>query len=74
MFKISFTPSHNIKSLFPTYKHREWTKRYRKERQTVTRQEMEPIRDEKKVETNSKNKPISTETQATNPNFHPMKF
>jgi hypothetical protein len=46
----------------------------RKLRRTGTRQEMETIRHEKEIETNTNHKPISTETQATNPQFHAMKF
>jgi hypothetical protein len=74
MFKICFTPSHNIKPLFPTYKQREWNKRSRKQRQTGTRQEMEPTRHEKEIKTNISNNPISIEIQATSPHFHAMKF
>jgi hypothetical protein len=46
----------------------------RKQRQTGTRQEMEPIKHEKEIEMNNNNKPISTEIQATNLYFHAMKF
>jgi hypothetical protein len=43
MFKVCFTPSHNIKPLFPTQKQRKCTKWSGKHKQTVTNQELAPI-------------------------------
>jgi hypothetical protein len=35
---------------------------------------MEPIRHEEEIQTYTKNEPILTEIQGTNPRFHVMKF
>jgi hypothetical protein len=55
VFKICFTPSNKIKSLFPTYKPREWTKRRSRE-QTCTTSEMAHSRHEKEVDNNINHK------------------
>ena len=75
MFKICFTPSHSIKPLFPTYKPREWTKRYRSEYRQNTSHEMAPLRHEKEVENNiNLQKTSLSETPVTEANFHNVKF
>ena len=71
MFKICFTPSHSIKPLFPTYKPREWTKRYRKDYIQNTSHEMAPLRHEKEVENNiNQQKTSLSKTPVTGANFH----
>ena len=75
MFKICFTPSHSIKPLFPTYKPREWTKRYRKDNMQNTGHEMAPLRHDKEVENNiNSNKTSLSETPVTGASYHNMKF
>jgi hypothetical protein len=74
MFKICFTPSHNLRPLIPTYKPREWTNRLRHRKQKGTTQVLAPIRHKKEIEDDISKKPISPEVHLNNPHYHSMKF
>ena len=79
LFKICFTPSHNIKPFFPTFKPREWTKMSKRQRkQRKQRQadlELAPIRHEEENKLTIPLQSTSTNQPITNGNnYHPVKY